>query len=141
MDPSELVKQPQDVTENPYRRSGKDKTGFNTAEDEVQRVSENKGFVLHFHFEEFETSSLCLPRLCVQAPAHQFFFDLSKKQDRGPRGRGRKRPSDGDGHQQGRRWEGDGRGRDQQQDGDGHQQHKQPRRHRESNMRNCNNMR
>lgn len=31
MDPSELVKQPQDVTENPYRRSVKDKTDKQTA--------------------------------------------------------------------------------------------------------------
>ncbi len=42
MDPSELVKQPQDVTENPYRCSAKDKTdkqktGFSTTEEEVQR--------------------------------------------------------------------------------------------------------
>lgn len=41
MDPSELVKQPQDVTENPYRRPVKDKTdaqktSFSTAEEEVQ---------------------------------------------------------------------------------------------------------
>lgn len=100
MDPSELVKQPQDVTENPYRRSGKDKTDM--------------------HKTGFGTTA-------EEEPANQFFFDLSKKQGGGPRGRGRKRPSDGD--QQWRRWEGDGRGRDQQQqDGDGHQ-HKQPRRH------------
>lgn len=43
MDPSELLKQPQDVTENPYRYSAKDKAdkqkmGFSTAEDEVQSV-------------------------------------------------------------------------------------------------------
>lgn len=55
----------------------------------------------------------------VQEPAHQFFFDLSKKQGGGPRGRGRKRHTDGD-----------RRGPDQQHDGDG--QLKQPRRHRES---------
>lgn len=40
MDPAELVKQPQDVTENPYRRPTKDKTdtqkpAFSTAEEEV----------------------------------------------------------------------------------------------------------
>ena len=40
MEPSELVKQPQDVTENPYRRSGKEKlqrgkTGLDPAEEEV----------------------------------------------------------------------------------------------------------
>uniref|UniRef100_A0A8C9XF11 CWF19-like protein 1 n=1 Tax=Sander lucioperca TaxID=283035 RepID=A0A8C9XF11_SANLU len=71
MDPSELVKQPQDVTENPYRCPTKDKTdklktGFSTTEEE---------------------------EVC------QFFFDLSKKQGGGGgfRGRGRKRHSDGDG--------------------------------------------
>ncbi|KAF0028803.1 hypothetical protein F2P81_017908 [Scophthalmus maximus] len=43
MDPSELVKQPQDVTENPYRRPAKDKTevlktGFGAAaEEEVEK--------------------------------------------------------------------------------------------------------
>uniref|UniRef100_UPI003AAC8F3D CWF19-like protein 1 n=1 Tax=Centroberyx gerrardi TaxID=166262 RepID=UPI003AAC8F3D len=58
MDPSELVKQPQDVTENPYRRSGKDK-----AEP-------------HKHI-------LC----SVQEPPGQFFFDLSKKQGGGRGGR------------------------------------------------------
>lgn len=40
MDASELVKQPQDVTENPYRRAVKDKpdtlkTSLSTTEDEV----------------------------------------------------------------------------------------------------------
>nr|XP_020468951.1 CWF19-like protein 1 isoform X2 [Monopterus albus] len=83
MDPSELVKQPQDVTENPYRRSTKDttdtqKTGLNTTEEEE--------------------------------PPHQFFFDLSTKQGGGPWGRGRKRQTgregreqqhDGDGHHRG----------------------------------------
>uniref|UniRef100_A0A8C9XBI8 CWF19-like protein 1 n=1 Tax=Sander lucioperca TaxID=283035 RepID=A0A8C9XBI8_SANLU len=54
MDPSELVKQPQDVTENPYRCPTKDKTdklktGFSTTEEEEE-------------------------------PGQQFFFDLSKKQ-------------------------------------------------------------
>lgn len=44
MDASELVKQPQDVTENPYRSSAKDKTdkqrtGFTT--EEVNMVSYN----------------------------------------------------------------------------------------------------
>lgn len=73
MDPSELVKQPQDTTENPYRRSNKDKTdrqkpAFSTTEEEE--------------------------------PAHQFFFDLGNKQGGANRGRGRKRPSDGDRHQQ-----------------------------------------
>lgn len=45
MDPSELVKQPQDVTENPYRRNGKDKTDahkhktdLGNTEDEVECV-------------------------------------------------------------------------------------------------------
>ncbi|KAM9327368.1 CWF19-like protein 1 [Pholidichthys leucotaenia] len=96
MDPSELVKQPQDVTENPYRHSTKDKTGgskpaFSTTEEE---------------------------------PAHQFFFDLSRKQGGDFRGHGRKRHSDGD-----------GRGRDQcHGDGDRHHhgQPKQPRKHPQS---------
>lgn len=44
MDPSELVKQPQDVTENPYRRTTKDKTdtqraAFGTTEEEVQAAA------------------------------------------------------------------------------------------------------
>uniref|UniRef100_A0A3B5A154 CWF19-like protein 1 n=1 Tax=Stegastes partitus TaxID=144197 RepID=A0A3B5A154_9TELE len=73
MDPSELVKQPQDTTENPYRRPNKDKTdahktAFSGAEEEE--------------------------------PVNQFFFDLSTKQGGAYRGRGRKRPSDGDRHQQ-----------------------------------------
>ncbi|XP_026182623.1 CWF19-like protein 1 [Mastacembelus armatus] len=73
MDPSELVKQPQDVTENPYRRSTKDKPdtqmkGLSTTEEEE--------------------------------PARQFFFDLSKTQGGAPRGRGRKRHPDGDGRDQ-----------------------------------------
>ncbi|XP_023141358.2 CWF19-like protein 1 [Amphiprion ocellaris] len=73
MDPSELVKQPQDTTENPYRRSNKDKTdrqkaAFSSTEEEE--------------------------------PAHQFFFDLGNKQGGANRGRGRKRPSHGDRHQQ-----------------------------------------
>uniref|UniRef100_A0A3Q1JCZ1 CWF19-like protein 1 n=1 Tax=Anabas testudineus TaxID=64144 RepID=A0A3Q1JCZ1_ANATE len=71
MDPSELVKQPQDVTENPYRRATKDKTdtlksSFSTEEEE---------------------------------PSHQFFFDLSKKHPDGE-GRGRDQ-HDGDRHHQG----------------------------------------
>ncbi|XP_029283861.1 LOW QUALITY PROTEIN: CWF19-like protein 1, partial [Cottoperca gobio] len=70
---SELVKQPQDVTENPYRfstkdKTGKQKTGFSTEEEEE--------------------------------PAHQFFFDLSNKQGGGFRGRGRKRHTDGEGRGQ-----------------------------------------
>ncbi|XP_041833103.1 CWF19-like protein 1 isoform X2 [Melanotaenia boesemani] len=88
MDPAELVKQPQDVTENPYKRPGKDKA-------DAQKAT--------FGATEEEE------------PAHQFFFDLSRKQGGGSRGRGRKRPSDG------ARW-----GGDQQQDGD---RPKQPRRH------------
>lgn len=44
MDPSELVKQPQDVTENPYRRSTKEraerlKTSLGSTQEEVQRDS------------------------------------------------------------------------------------------------------
>ncbi|XP_034019142.1 CWF19-like protein 1 [Thalassophryne amazonica] len=80
LDPSELVKQPQDVTENPYRHSRKD-------ESEKKRT-------------DFSTKD--------EEPSGQFFFDLSRKQGDAARGGGRKRPSDGDRHQQG--------------------QHKQPRR-------------
>uniref|UniRef100_A0A667YYU3 CWF19-like protein 1 n=1 Tax=Myripristis murdjan TaxID=586833 RepID=A0A667YYU3_9TELE len=92
MDPSELVKQPQDVTENPYRRSGKDEAE------------------LHKHTSGFQSAG-------AEEPACQFFFDLSKKQGGG--GRGRKRHSEGDRHQQG-----------QPHDGDRHHQGqpKQPRR-------------
>uniref|UniRef100_A0AAQ4PAE9 CWF19-like protein 1 n=1 Tax=Gasterosteus aculeatus aculeatus TaxID=481459 RepID=A0AAQ4PAE9_GASAC len=85
MDPSELVKQPQDVTENPYRRSTKERA------------------------ERLKTS---LGSTQEEEPVNQFFFDLSKKQGAGFRGRGRKRSSDGEG------------GRDGRPDG----QNKQPRR-------------
>ncbi|XP_047431352.1 CWF19-like protein 1 [Mugil cephalus] len=72
MDPAELVKQPQDVTENPYRRP-KDK-------------ADAKKNVQAFGAAEEEE------------PSQQFFFDLgSNRGGGGPRGRGRKRPSDGDG--------------------------------------------
>ncbi|XP_061770354.1 CWF19-like protein 1 [Nerophis ophidion] len=83
MDHTELVKQPQDVTENPYRRVAKDK-------------------------KETLTSSLGVAA-AEEEPSTQFFFDLSSGQNRGGRGRGRKRPD----------WDG-GRG------GSGP---KQPRRH------------
>ncbi|XP_035468284.1 CWF19-like protein 1 isoform X1 [Scophthalmus maximus] len=84
MDPSELVKQPQDVTENPYRRPAKDKTevlktGFGAAAEEEE-------------------------------PAAQFFFDLSTKQGGGFRGRGRKRHPDGEGRGRGRDPQQDGDG-------------------------------
>uniref|UniRef100_A0A8C7RJQ2 CWF19-like protein 1 n=1 Tax=Oncorhynchus mykiss TaxID=8022 RepID=A0A8C7RJQ2_ONCMY len=77
MEASELVKQPQDVTESPYSRMS---------------VMENvlKCFVYCVYLS--------------QEPASQFFFDLGKKQrggGRGQGGRGRKRPSDGDGQNQG----------------------------------------
>ncbi|XP_041636883.1 CWF19-like protein 1 [Cheilinus undulatus] len=68
MDPSELVKQPQDVTENPYRCPTKDK------------AEKQKSFAAADEEE----------------PAAQFFFDLSRKQGGGHRGHGRKRPPDGD---------------------------------------------
>uniref|UniRef100_A0A8C2Z6V9 CWF19-like protein 1 n=1 Tax=Cyclopterus lumpus TaxID=8103 RepID=A0A8C2Z6V9_CYCLU len=44
MEPSELVKQPQDVTENPYRRTAKDKpkTGFNATPEEERGVPMDK---------------------------------------------------------------------------------------------------
>ncbi|KAK7896813.1 hypothetical protein WMY93_022138 [Mugilogobius chulae] len=66
MDPAELVKQPQDVTENPYKRVTKDKT-------DASKPS--------FTTEEEE-------------PASQFFFDLSRNQGNRKRqsdGRGRGR--------------------------------------------------
>uniref|UniRef100_A0A8C4ZG44 CWF19-like protein 1 n=1 Tax=Gadus morhua TaxID=8049 RepID=A0A8C4ZG44_GADMO len=68
MEPSELVKQPQDVTENPYRRSGKEKlqrgkTGLDPAEEEE--------------------------------PAAQFFFDLSRGGKR-PSDEGDRPPWDGE---------------------------------------------
>ncbi|XP_075900353.1 CWF19-like protein 1 [Nelusetta ayraudi] len=89
MEPAELVKQPQDVTENPYRLAAKDKnskpqsTNFNASSTEEEE------------------------------PAQQFFFDLGRKQGSagGHRGRGggkrhwdggggRGRGRDGDGHHQ-----------------------------------------
>lgn len=70
MDPTELVKQPQDVTENPYRRSAKDKA---------------------------DTQKPAFSNADEEEPVHQFFFDLSRKQGGASRGHGRKRPSDGDG--------------------------------------------
>ncbi|KAK2882949.1 CWF19-like protein 1 [Channa argus] len=81
MDPSELVKQPQDVTENPYRRSTKDKTN-----------AQNTGFSTSVDEE----------------PAHQFFFDLSRQQGGAPRGRGRKRHPEGGGREWGQQRDRDG---------------------------------
>ncbi|XP_015239406.1 PREDICTED: CWF19-like protein 1, partial [Cyprinodon variegatus] len=72
MDPTELVKQPQDATENPYRRSVKDKT---------------------------ETKKAAFSTADEEEPASQFFFDLSSKE--GGDSRGRKRPWDGDGRGRG----------------------------------------
>lgn len=120
MDPSELVKQPQDVTENPYRHSAKDKTdkqktSFSAAaEEEVPVLS-------HELSRGCRSACVCAERIfpSVQQPASQFFFDLSRKEGGGSRGRGTKRHSDRG-----------GRGRDWHHDGDGA---KQPRRHRESN--------
>lgn len=75
MDPVELVKQPQDVTENPYRRVTKDKTNapkpsFSTEEEE---------------------------------PVAQFFFDLSRNQGNRKRsdGRGRGHFNERDGNPRG----------------------------------------
>ncbi|KAJ0056964.1 hypothetical protein NL108_000776, partial [Boleophthalmus pectinirostris] len=71
MDPVELVKQPQDVTENPYRRVTKDKT-------DAAKPS--------FKSEEEE-------------PVSQFFFDLSRNQGNRKRpsdGRGRGRGNFGE---------------------------------------------
>ncbi|KAI1888456.1 hypothetical protein AGOR_G00185320 [Albula goreensis] len=67
MDPVELVKQPQDVTENPYRKSGK--------ESRKQKPASTAD-------------------LGEEEQASQFFFDLGKKQQH--QGPGRKRQSDGD---------------------------------------------
>ncbi|XP_038123069.1 CWF19-like protein 1 [Cyprinodon tularosa] len=72
MDPTELVKQPQDATENPYRRSIKDKA---------------------------ETKKAAFSTADEEEPASQFFFDLSSKE--GGASRGRKRPWDGDGRGRG----------------------------------------
>ncbi|XP_067110297.1 CWF19-like protein 1 [Osmerus mordax] len=91
MDAAELVKQPQDVTENPYRRAGR------------------------------EVGRIVIPEATgEEEPASQFFFDLSKKQGGGHRGRGRKRPSDEDRRGQGQAWDGgDRQGRGQPLEGDG----------------------
>lgn len=109
MEAAELVKQPQDVTENPYRRAGRE---------------EGRKPILEATEEE--------------EPASQFFFDLSKKQGRGDGGRGRKRHSDGDRRGPGQPWDGgdgpnqgphrdlDGQSRGQPWDGD--RPPKQPRR-------------
>lgn len=74
MDPAELVKQPQDVTENPYRKITKDKT---TAPKPSFAAEEE------------------------QEPVSQFFFDLSRgqgnrKRPSEGRGRGRGHFRDGD---------------------------------------------
>ncbi|XP_035282640.1 CWF19-like protein 1 isoform X1 [Anguilla anguilla] len=71
MDPTELVKQPQDVTENPYRKSLK------------ESKKEKPASTADFGEEE---------------PAAQFFFDLKKKEPH--QGQFRKRQSDGDRHTQ-----------------------------------------
>ncbi|KFU85278.1 CWF19-like 1 [Chaetura pelagica] len=70
MDPAELVKQPQDVTENPYRKSQKEaqKTRAPLCSEVPSLPCVYSGFTLE--------------------PACQFFFDLNKHQ-------GKKRPSDG----------------------------------------------
>ncbi|KPP64614.1 CWF19-like protein 1-like [Scleropages formosus] len=67
MDPTELVKQPQDVTENPYRKSAR----------------------------ESQKDRLAAVAYAEEEPASQFFFDLGKKPHAG-QGPGRKRHSDGD---------------------------------------------
>uniref|UniRef100_A0A1A8FKW9 CWF19-like protein 1 n=1 Tax=Nothobranchius korthausae TaxID=1143690 RepID=A0A1A8FKW9_9TELE len=79
LDPAELVKQPQDVTENPYRHAAQDKT--------------------HAQKAAFSTDD--------EEPAHQFFFDLSRNQGGASRGRGRKRLSDGDGRGRDQQHDGD----------------------------------
>ncbi|XP_066524255.1 CWF19-like protein 1 [Hoplias malabaricus] len=70
MDPAELVKQPQDVTENPYRKP----------------------------LKEGKKEKHSTPAAVEEEPAAQFFFDLSqKKQHHQNQGAGRKRYSEGDG--------------------------------------------
>lgn len=123
MDPSELVKQPQDVTENPYRHSAKgtldkQKKSFVGAAAEEVSVRGLQRKLLHlfcfrFYFEKSSVSVAFLSS--AQEPVGQFFFDLSRKQDRGQRGRGWKR-------------------RDGAEDGRHPGQPKQPRRHRESDQ-------
>lgn len=118
MDPSELVKQPQDVTEKPFSPStdtSRQKTSFSAAAEEVTAERWSSRETRHRASLTFQPT---VPP--VQEPARQFFFDLNRKQGGG---RGRKRPS-----------EGEGRGRQQHHDGDGHHrgQPKQPRRPRES---------
>lgn len=119
MDPSELVKQPQDVTEKPFSPSAdtnRQKTSFGAAFEEVtagrwpSRQTRHRASSLTFQ-------PAVLP---AQEPPRQFFYDLNRKQGGG---RGRKRPS-----------EGEGRGPQQHHDRDGHHrgQPKQPRRPRES---------
>ncbi|XP_030642353.1 CWF19-like protein 1 [Chanos chanos] len=73
MDPAELVKQPQDVTENPYRKTMK------------------------------EGKKAKPPAAAEEEPPAQFFFDLGKKKQQHQQQHsagGRKRPSDGDRHTQ-----------------------------------------
>lgn len=69
MDATELVKQPQDVTENPYRKPTKD-----------GKKDKPPPFMLQAEEE----------------PASQFFFDLGQKKPQQRQGHGRKRQSDGD---------------------------------------------
>ncbi|XP_061570221.1 CWF19-like protein 1 [Cololabis saira] len=71
MDPAELVKQPRDVTENPYRRLTKDKT-------------------------EAQPTAFTEP----EEPVNQFFFDLSQQQGGGHRGRKRQSDGDRRGRDQ-----------------------------------------
>lgn len=123
MEPSELVKQPQDVTENPYRLAAKDKNSkqlrtnlSHTEEEQVTTTSCRSSAAA----AAAPAADLHLP--LVQEPTAQFFFDLGRKQGGGRDQRGRGGAK--------RHWDGGGRGRD----GDGQhrtqQEAKQPRRPR-----------
>ncbi|KFQ26910.1 CWF19-like 1, partial [Merops nubicus] len=77
MDPAELVKQPQDVTENPYRKLQKE--GQKTKAPLCAEVLLPAPQCVHWLWFSFSKQ---------EEPACQFFFDLNKHQ-------GKKRPSDG----------------------------------------------
>lgn len=86
MDPAELVKQPQDVTENPYRklRKGTQKTKvLGCAEVLLQSVAWVRSVSVGCRYNKFWFSFSN-----QEETACQFFFDLNKHQ-------GKKRPSDG----------------------------------------------
>ncbi|KFW73282.1 CWF19-like 1, partial [Pygoscelis adeliae] len=88
MDPAELVKQPQDVTENPYRKSRKEVQKTKAplcAEVPLPSPSCAHGFTLCIQGAYY--NGLWFSFSKQEEPACQFFFDLNKHQ-------GKKRPSD-----------------------------------------------